>query len=112
MIFVPEFNNNSCCYMYDSNTLRCYKTQPVINSTIEYRDFYVNSHYLYKDGSTQFGNYGYNYNIECLDNSVLTDKYMYRNDISDILLTFVLFIAFVIFMVAVPLKSFFRGLFK
>lgn len=96
--------------MYDSDTLRCYESKPTFNSTINYKEYYVNSHYLYKNGSTQFGNY--NYNVNCLDNSVLTNKYMYRNDISDILLTFVLFIGFVIFMVGMPLKSFFRGLFK
>lgn len=96
--------------MYDSDTLRCYESKPTINSIINYKEYYVNSHYLYKNGSTQFSNY--NYNVYCLDNSVLTNKYMYRNDISDILLTFVLFIGFVIFMVGMPLKSFFRGLFK
>lgn len=112
MIYVPEFNNNTCCYMYNNETLRCYKTKPMLNSTIEYRDWYVNSHYLYKDDSTTFGNYQYNININCIDTKNLSDKYMYRNDLADILLIFVLFIGFVYFMVSKVLKCFFKGWFK
>lgn len=109
MIYVPNFDNNTCCYMYDSNTLRCYKTAPVVNTTIQYTDYFVNSHYLYRNGESNFGNYGYNLNITCLDNSSYTDSFYYRNDITSILLCFAIFVGIIYFIFSKVLKAFFKG---
>lgn len=111
MIYVPEFTENSCCYMYDSNTLRCYESKPQYNVTINYTDYFVNSHYLERYGSTEFNNY-YNYNIQCLDNNKLTTAYFYRNDSVDIMFLFILISGFFLIIGRTFLKTFFRGFFR
>lgn len=110
MIYVPEFNTNTCCYMNDSNTLRCYDRRPTNNSTVSYIDYFVNSHYLSRSGSQSFGNY--NTNIQCIDNSKLTNSYFYRNDSVDIMLLFVLIAGFIFFFGRIFLRTFFRGFFR
>lgn len=110
MIYVPEYNDNTCCYMYDANTLRCYEYRPSYNSTVNYTDYFVNSHYLERYGSTQFSSYSYN--IQCLDNSKLTTSYFYRNDAVDIMLLFFLIAAFFLIIARTFLRTFFRGFFR
>ncbi len=109
MIYVPNINY-ACYVIQDSNTIRAYKTQPSLNSTVPYIDYYINSHYMERSGSQQFGNY--NVNVQCLDKSKLTDTFMYRNDIGDILLVFVLMLVILIFPIKMLFKSLFRGLFR
>lgn len=110
MIYVPEFTNNSCCYLYDSNTLRCYDSIPQNNITVNFKDYFVNSHYLSRSGSTQFGSY-YTLNFDCIDNNLFTTSYFYRNDATDIMLLFMLIIIFIFGLFGFFWKSFRRGLF-
>lgn len=86
MIYVPDLNNYSCVYMYSSNTLRAYIQAPNYDTTVNYRDYYINSNYLYTDGQQYFGTYSTL--PVCLSSSVLTDEVYYRNDITDILICF------------------------
>ena len=51
MIYVPDLENFKCFVVRDTNTLRAYKEIPLKNTEIEYRDYYINSHYLYQDGT-------------------------------------------------------------
>ena len=45
MIFVPNYENFSCVYVVDKDTIR------VLNPTNDiYTDYYVNSHYMSKNG--------------------------------------------------------------
>ena len=107
MIYVPEYDNNTCCYMYDANTLRCYESVPTYNSIVNYRDYFVNSHYLYRDGATQFGSY--NVNISCISHDKYTDAYFYSNDITSILLCFILISSFCYFIISKLLHALFKG---
>lgn len=110
MIYVPQYTANTCCYMYDANTLRCYTNRPSYNTTINYTDYFVNSHYLERYGSTQFStNYS---NIQCIDNSKYTQSYFYRNDAADIMLLFMLITIFILFIGRTFLRTFFRGFFR
>lgn len=104
-IYVPN-TDISCAYMLDSSTLRTIKNMPTSESTIVVRDYYVNSHYLYADKSISFIPSSFEYN--CIDNSLLTDTFYYRNDLSDIL---IIFIIFCLFSIYIPLKIILR-LFK
>lgn len=110
MIYVPD-TSYACYVVQNSDTIRAYKTKPYNPSynqsvTIEYRDYYLKSNYIYQDGTQQFGNYS---TIPvCLDSSVLTDSYYYRNDFDSIL---VIFLIMSIFCFYIPLKIFSR-LFK
>ena len=53
-IYLPIDNvSDFACYsVYDKDTIRAYYTQPHIDSSSEYVDFFVNSHYLQKTGDT------------------------------------------------------------
>lgn len=95
MIYVPDYQNSNCLYFYNSDILRVYDTKPTINSTIQYKDYYFNSHYLYNIGSTTFNQYS---TIPtCIDNTRITTNFYYRNDLQDILLCFLCFLLICIY---------------
>lgn len=106
MIYVP--NQNYACYVVqDSNTIRAYHTQPNYNSTVNYTDYYVNSHYLEKVGQQTWGNYNTTLPT-CMDKNLITNNFYYRNDFDSIL---IIFLIMSIFCFYIPLKIFSR-LFK
>lgn len=108
MIYVPNLNDYKCVVVQDKDTIRAYKEQPYnpnYNNSIQidYTDFYVNSNYLYKNGTQNF-----NYNTtlpNCIDNNNLTSEVYYRNDFDKILIMLLIFTIFCIF---IPLKIFVR----
>lgn len=102
MIYVPNVEEYQCVVVRSENVIRAYKQVPRQNSTVDYRDFYYNSNYLYNDGIQSFGNYSTSLPI-CLDNSVLTSDFYYRNDLDSIL---IIFLVFAIFSVYIPIKIF------
>lgn len=106
MIYVPEYNNNSCVVVINSTTLRVYSSRPNYNTTISYRDYYYTSNYLYNDGYQQFGNYSTL--PTCIQADKLTNNYVYRNDFPQIIITFIVIIAFCYFLI----KNLFKGVFK
>lgn len=103
MIYVPDTENYSCFVVRDSNTIRAYKQKPTYNSNIDYRDYYINSNYLYQDGNQQFSNY--TTLPVCLNNSELTNNVYYRNDFDSIL---IIFMILSIFCFLIPIKIFLR----
>lgn len=102
MIYVPDLNYE-CYYVQSEGVIRAYEEIPQNNKEINYRDYYINSNYIYKDGYTNFGSYSTL--PTCLETSVLTDNYYYRNDLADIL---VIFLIMCIFAFYIPLKIFMR----
>lgn len=107
MIYVPDLDNYKCYVVRDTNTLRAYKEVPKNNIEVEYRDYYINSHYLYQDGTQTFSTYS-TLPI-CLDEEKLTTSYNYRNDFGDIMIIFVLMVGIVWFLISKLIKTFFRG---
>lgn len=103
-IYLPEDTTYNKCYVVQNeNVIRGYDRVPSNNATYNYRDYYINSNYIYKDGTGQWSSY--TTLPICLDNSVITNDFYYRNDICDILLIFVIL---VIFIVYIPIKIVFR----
>ncbi len=102
-IYVPDLENYKCFVVRNDSTIRAYKVVPKNNSEVEYRDYYFTSNYLYQDGTQSFSNYSTL--PVCLDNSVLTTDYYYRNDFPSILLSFLIIALFGIYL---PFKVFFR----
>lgn len=102
MIYVPDLNYK--CYVVQSEgVIRAYEEIPQYNTDINYRDYYINSSYIYKDGYQSFGTYS---TIPtCLDTSVLTNDFYYRLDLDSILIIFTIF---VIFTILLPIKILFR----
>lgn len=110
MIYVPVENidDYKCYVVRDTNTLRAYKQSPQVNTTVNYRDFYINSHYLYQDGSQSFSNYSTSLPV-CLDNAKMTNSYLYRNDLADILVIALILIGTVWFLISKLVKNLLRG---
>lgn len=101
MIYVPDTENYKCFVIQSEQVLRAYKQIPHTNSTIEYRDYYFNANYMYRDGSQSFSQYATL--PVCLSSNEITTDFYYRNDLSDILIIFTILSLFGIF---IPIKIF------
>lgn len=103
-IYLPEDTTYNKCYVVQNeNVIRGYDRVPSNNTNYNYRDYYINSNYIYKDGTGQWSSY--TTLPICLDNSVITNNFYYRNDIADILLIFVILFIFIVY---IPIKIVFR----
>jgi len=108
MIYVPDRENYKCFVVQNEQVIRAYKQQPRNNATIDYRDYYLQSNYIYKDGQQTFSQY--TTLPICLEESAVTTDYFYRNDIDSILVVFAIMSLFIVY---IPLKivlRFFRRL--
>ena len=105
-IYLPVNNvNDYACYsVLDKDTIRAYRTQPQIESSSEYVDFYINSHYLEKTGTQTWGQWSSNLPI-CISKDSFTNNYYYRNDFPSSLFIFTIF---AIFGIMIPIKIFVR----
>lgn len=85
-IYLPiEINDNMCAYVYDKDTIRVYEEVPRLNATINYTDYFINSNYISRTGSTSFGNWS-TISYNCLDSTIFTTNSLNRNDLDKILL--------------------------
>lgn len=96
-IYVPS-SNLSCYRFIDRNTLRGYLVKPIVGDEVNFYDFYLDQHY-----NSVTGNETLNEDITCLTN--ITTNYLYRNDIVEILIFFMIVGFFVFF---IPVKILFR----
>ena len=103
MLYVPNYNDNNCVVVLNSETIRVYEKQPVFNESVNYIDYYINSHYMSNSGSQEFSRY--QSLPSCLEKNILTTSVEYRNDYSDIL---IIFLILTIFIVVIPTKIVFR----
>lgn len=103
MIYVPDFENYECIVVQSEGVVRAYEEVPSRNSSINYRDYYIQSNYIYKDGIQNFGSSS-NLPI-CIQDSEITSEVYYRNDFADIL---VIFLIMCIFCFYIPLNLFKR----
>ena len=104
MIYVPSDNVYDKCYVVQSEgVIRGYDRQPSYNTNYNYRDYYIKSDYIYRDGSGQWSNYS-TLPI-CLASDIITNDFYYRNDFDSIC---IIFLVFSIFVVYLPYKIFSR----
>lgn len=109
MIYLPEeITSTNCAYMYDKDTIRVYEEIPVNNRTIDYTDYFINSHYLKRTGTTTFNNYS-TINYDCLDYQDFTTTVAYRNDFPNILIMFLCLVIPVWILLSKLLKTFLFG---
>ena len=102
MIYVPDLDYD--CYVVQSEgVIRAYEEVPKNNTDINYRDYYIKSNYIYKDGNQSFSTYSTL--PVCLSSDVLTDSVYYRNDFDSIL---IIFYIMCIFCFWIPLKIIMR----
>lgn len=96
-IYIPENTTYNKCYVVQNeDVIRAYDRVPSYNSNYNYRDYYINSNYIYKDGTGQWSSYS-TLPI-CLDNNIITNDFYYRNDFPDILFMFLVFVLFCIYL--------------
>lgn len=96
-IYVPS-SNLSCYRFIDRNTLRGYFAKPNVGDEVDFYDFYLDQHY-----NSVTGNETLNEDITCLTN--ITTNYLYRNDIVEVLIFFMI-VGFFVFYI--PIKILFR----
>lgn len=95
-IYLPEtITSNQCAYVYDKDTIRVYESRPNYNTDINYTDYFINSNYIYREGTTRFNQYSSL--PSCLDSSLFTDEVYYRNDFDKILIIFFIIFIFAIY---------------
>ena len=83
-IYVP--NTSHICYVViDKDTIRGYDDDLIDDTDINYTDYYINSHYISKNGVEHYTD---DKNYSCITDSYLTDVYYYRNDFTEILIMF------------------------
>lgn len=107
MIYVPDYESGNCAYMYSNNVLRVYESTPTANTTINYVDYMVDNHYLFRNGSTTFSSYSTL--PVCLAPSEITTNYSYRTDLADILIIFFLIVGFGFFVISRLWRALFKG---
>lgn len=101
-IYLPieNISDYKCYSVYDKDTIRAYVQQPQLDSSSQYVDFYINSHYLQKTGTQTWGQWNNTLPI-CLTSSSITNDVYYRNDLDSIL---IIFLVLFIFIIALPYK--------
>lgn len=101
-IFVPQTNVYDKCYVVQSEgVIRGYDTYPRNNVSYNYRDYYVNSNYIYRDGAGSWSQYSTL--PTCIDSSNIVNDFWYRLDMPNILLMFLIINIFGIYL---PIKIF------
>lgn len=101
MIYMPNLNDYECFVVLNDTTIRAYEEMPIENTTIPFRDYFINANYIYKDGFEDFTT-----NVPvCLSSDVLTDNFYYRNDLDSILIIFLILSIFAFYL---PIKLFKR----
>ena len=99
-IFVPQDTTYNKCYVVQSEgVIRGYDRTPQNNVSYNYRDYYINSDYIYRDGNGTWSQYS-TLPI-CLSTSIITNDIYYRRDIADILTVFLIMSIFIFY---IPLK--------
>lgn len=91
-VYVPSYSNNNCAYIYSSDIIRVYDSQPQNGRTVTYIDYYIKSSYISNTGSTTFNQYSTL--PTCISTSNITTDYWYRNDFDKILV--ILFIILIL----------------
>ena len=106
-IYIPEdITYNKCYVVQNEDVIRAYDVVPRNNIDYNYRDFYINSNYIYKDGSGSWSSYSTL--PVCLDNNIITHDFYYRTDFPDILFMFLVFVLFCFYIPFRIIRRFFK----
>ena len=107
MIYVPEDNTYNKCYVVQSEgVIRGYDRYPQNNVNYNYRDYYIRSNYIYRDG---YGSWSqYTTLPVCLATDNLTNNFYYRNDFDSICIIFMTCFFFIFFIPFMLYKRIFR----
>lgn len=97
---IDNISDFACYSVIDKDTIRAYRTQPQLDSSSEYVDFYINSHYLEKTGTQSWGQWQTSLPT-CLSLNIITNDVYYRSDFDSVL---IIFLILFIFIIVLPYK--------
>lgn len=102
LIYMPLDTTYNKCYVVQSEgVIRGYDRLPAYNTSYNYRDYYINSSYIFREGQGTWSNYATL--PVCLDNDIITNDFYYRLDLPGILIIFFIINIFAIYL---PIKIF------
>lgn len=105
MLYIPNYTNSNCVVVYNADTIRVYSTTPTSNSSVNYVDYYVNSHYMSNSGTQNFSQYS---TIPtCINANNITTDFYYRNDFDSILIIFMCIVVISYFLAFKPISRLF-----
>ena len=108
MIYLPEDTTFNKCYIVQStDVIRGYDRVPSNNTDYHYRDYYINSSYIHRDGTGSWGSYS-NLPI-CLDSNLITNNVWYRLDIDKIVIVFSFIFVFCFYFISKLFKRLLNG---
>ena len=93
---VDNINDYACYTIVNAEVVRGYVTQPRNNSSSNYTDFYINSHYMEITGNQTWSQY--TTLPTCINKNNLTNDYFYRNDFPDILIMLVIILLITVYL--------------
>lgn len=99
LIYVPNLNSSNCVVLQNSSTIRVYDTQPTLNSSVNYSDYYFTSNYYYNRGTQNFNQYA---TLPTCRTDV-TDNFYYRYDFDKIMIIFISILIILYFMAFKPI---------
>lgn len=84
-IYMPQDNVYNKCYVVQSEgVIRGYDKIPSVNTSYNYRDYYIKSDYIFREGNGNWGQYA-TLPI-CLDSDIITNEHYYRLDFTSVLI--------------------------
>lgn len=104
-VYVPSYTNGNCAYIYSSDIIRVYDSQPQNGRTVTYTDYYIKSSYISNTGSTTFNQYSSL--PTCISSSNITTDYWYRNDFDKILVVLFIILFLCYFVAYRPISRLF-----
>lgn len=103
-IYVPQDTTYNKCYVVQSEgVIRGYDRTPQLNTSYNYRDYYIRSDYYFRDGNGTWNQYS-TLPI-CLSSSEISNDFYYRVDLPSILIILTCFFLFIVYF---PLRLFSR----
>ena len=103
MMYIPDFNSNSCIVILNADTIRVFTETPTLDTSTSYTDYFVNSHYMFENGFVLLTDMP-----NCQSVSNFTTDIKIRNDFTDITLLATLIGFFTIGVPLVILSRFFK----
>lgn len=105
-IYVPIDNIYNKCYVVQSEgVIRGYDHVPSNNTNYNYRDYYIKSDYIFRDGSGSWSSY--TTLPTCLSSDMVTNDYWYRTDITFVLINVIIISIFGLYLPFRIFKSLF-----
>ena len=108
-IYLPYDNTYNKCYVVQSDgVIRGYDRIPSNNTNYNYRDYYIKSDYIYRDGNGSWSQYSTL--PVCIDDTLITNDFYYRTDFWAICIILMTIFFFVFFLPFKLFQRFFRRL--